>query len=202
MTNTQINQEEIEKLVNLEGKVRGVVFQTDAEYVKEKEGKKGLLLVKKELKRIGCPIEYEKIKATDWYSVGLRAISLLIIKKVFNWSDKEIESMGNAAPKYSFIVRLLMKYFLTLPMSYKQGPNYWKKHYTVGKLETPDYDLQRKYYVVRLKDFKIHPILCHYLGGYFVRIGQLVLRGSNFRFKETKCQFSGDPYHEFVVRWK
>ena len=202
MVNNQISTEEIKNLMKLPGKVRGVVFQTDAEYVKEKKGEKGLELVKKTLKKIGCPIDYEKIKATGWYSVGLRVISLLIIKDVFNWSDKEIETMGNAAPKYSFIVRLLMKYFLTFPMSYKQSPVYWKKHYTVGELEAPDYNLQKKYYIIRLKKFKIHPILCAYLGGYFVRIGQFVLKGSDFKVKETKCMFSGDSYHEFLITWK
>ena len=202
MAKNQITKDIIKKLIKIPGKTRGVGFHTDTEYVREKKGEKGLIAVKEELINLGCPIDYENIKITGWYPVGLRAVSVLAIKKVFNWSDKEIEDMGNTAPKYSFIVRLLMKYFLTFSMTHKQGSNYWVKHYTVGKLEPSNYDLEKKYYTVRVKDFKIHPILCIYLGGYIVRIGQFLLIGKNFKVKETKCMFKGDPYHEYVVRWE
>jgi len=199
----EITKEELDNLIKLKGEARGAVFQTDAEYVRLTKGEVGLSKVQEELKRMGHPIDYKNIRATEWYPVGLRAVSLLVIQKVFNWDDKEIEKMGNTAPKYSFIVRLLMKYFLTFPMSYKQSPTYWKKHYTIGKFETPGYDLEKKYYVARLKDFKTHPVVCVYLGGYFMRIGQFVLKGAkNFKVKETKCVFSGDHYHEFLITYE
>lgn len=198
----QINQEEINQLMAISGKARGAIFQTDAECIRSKKGETGLLAVKEELKKIGYQIDYENIRATDWYPVGLRVLSLIAIKKVFNLSDEEIKDMGNEAPKYSFIVKILMKYFLTFPLSYKEAPNYWKKHYTAGILEAPGYDLQVKSYIIRLKDFKIHPILCIYLGGYFMRIGQFVLKGNNFQVEETKCMFRGDPYHEYLIKWE
>lgn len=196
-------KEEIKKLMGTPGEARGVVFQTDAEYVQNKKGKEGLLKVKEELKKIGCPVDYENIKATGWYPLGLRAISLLAIKKVFDWGDKEIEDMGNAAPKYSFIVKMFLKYFSTIRMTYDESPKYWVKHYTTGQLETPGYSLKDKYFLVRLKNFKVHPILCVYLGGYFIRISQYLLKNTkNNKVKETKCVFRGDPYHEFVVTWE
>jgi hypothetical protein len=202
MVNNQITKEKIKKLMEIPGKAKGVVLKTDAEYIRQKKGKEGLTKVKEELKKIGCPINYEDIKATSWYPIGLRAISLLVIKKVFNWGNKEIENMGNEAPKYSFIVKSLLRYFLNFPRTYKEAPKYWEKHYMVGKLEAPDFDLKKKYYIIRLKDFKIHPILCVYLSGYFVRMGQLVLKGNNFKVEETKCMFLGDPYHEFLITWE
>ncbi len=198
----EITEEEVKKLMKIPGKARGVVFQTDAEYVRSKKGEEGLLAVQRELKKMGCPIDYENIKATSWHPLGLRAISLLVIKAIFNWSDKEIEDMGNMAPKYSFIVKMFLKYFFTISKSYKESPKYWVKHYTVGKLETPGYNLKKKYFYVRLKDFQIHPVLCVYLGGYFMRIAQYLVKGENFKSKETRCQFSGDPYHEFLVVWE
>jgi len=199
----ETSKEQLDNLMKIKGEVRGAVFQTDAEYVRIKKGGRGLVLVQEELKKLGHPIDYASIKATEWYPLGLRAISLLTIKKVFDWDDRDIEEMGNAAPKYSFIVRLLMKYFLTFPMSYKQSPAYWKKHYTVGKFKTPGYDLNKKYYIARLEDFKVHPILCVYLGGYFMRIGQFVLKeAKNFKVKETKCMFRGDSGHEFVITYE
>jgi len=201
MENSKITKEKAEELMNLSGKVRGVVLQTDAEYVRQKKGEGALDKVEEELKKMGVPISYKDIKATNWYPIGLRAISLLTIKKVFNWTNKEIKDMGNVAPKYSFVVKALIKYFITFERSYKESPKYWEKHYLAGELETADYDLKKKYYTLRLKNFKIHPILCIYLGGYFIRMGQLILKGENFRVKETKCQFLGDPYHEFLVEW-
>ena len=36
-----VSREEIEKLLKVEGKVKGVVFQTDAYYVLQKEGEEG-----------------------------------------------------------------------------------------------------------------------------------------------------------------
>ncbi len=203
MTNNQITKEEIKKIMEIPGKVRGTVFQTDAEYVKAKKGEEGLTSVKEELKKIDCSIDYENIKATGWYSLGLRAISLLAIKKTFDWGNEEMEDMGHAAPKYSFIVKMLLKYFLTVDMTYKESPKYWEKHYTVEKIEAPGYDLKEKYFLIRLKDFKIHPVLCTYLGGYFIMLSQYLLKGTkNNKVKETKCMFSGDPYHEFLVTWE
>ena len=202
MTNNQITKEKVKQLMEIPGKVKGVVLQTDAEYVRQKKGEKGLLIVEEELKKLNCPIKYEKIKATTWYPIGLRPVSLLVIKKVFNWNDKEIADMGNAAPKYSFVVKSLIKYFLTFERSYKESPKYWEKHYLIGKLETGDYDLKKKYYTIRVKDFKIHPILCTYLSGYFIRMGQLMLKGKNFKVKEIKCPFKGDSFHEYKVSWE
>lgn len=203
MAEDNFTKEEINNLLSSSGKVRGVAFHTDAEYVLQKKGKEGLLKVEEELKNIGCPIDYEKNEATGWYPVGLRIISLLAIKKVFNWGDKEIESMGKAAPKYSFIVKMLLKYFLTIAMTYKESPKYWVKHYTVGKIETPGYDLKKKYFLIRLKDLKIHPVLCTYLGGYFITLSQYLLKGTKKnKVEETKCMFKGDPYHEFLITWE
>ena len=130
----EITKEELDNLIKVKGEARGAVFQTDAEYVRLAKGEVGLSKVQEELKRMGHPIDYKNIRATEWYPVGLRAVSLLVIQKVFNWDDKEIEKMGNTAPKYSFIVRLLMKYFLTFPMSYKQSPTYWKNTIPLGSL--------------------------------------------------------------------
>lgn len=203
MVDNQLTKKEFEKLLEIPGKVRGVVFQTDAEYVRDKKGKKGVVAVEKELERLGFPINYKNIKAISWYPLGLRVVSLLVIRNMFNLQDSDIEEMGNLAPKYSLIVKLLMKYFLTIDMTYKESPKYWEKHYTVGRLETPGYSLEKKYFIVRITDFKIHPILCVYFKGYFKRISQFLLKDAkNFKTQETKCQFSGDPYHEIVITWE
>jgi len=198
----KITKAEIKKLMEIPGKVRGVVFATDLEYVKEKKGERGVGLLKKKIEEWGNPIDYKKVKVTEWYPVGLRAISLLAIKEAFGWGDKEIKDLGNCAPKYSFIVRMLMKSFLSLKRSFEETPKYWTKHYTVGKLEDYEFNDKEKYLVLRLHDFKIHPILCIYYLGYYLRISQYVFESEKITIEETKCMFRGDAYHEFVIRWE
>jgi len=197
-----MDKEEIQKLVKIPGRVRGQVFITDIEYVREKRGEEGVKILKKKMKELGNPINYEEVKVTEWYPLGLRVVSLLAIKEVFNWGDKEIWDMGNCAPKYSFIVKMLMKYFLSAERSFKESPKYWIKHYSVGKLEAHEFDEKEKYLTLRLHDFKIHPILCSYYLGYYLRIAQYVIKSEKIAIKETKCMFKGDSYHEFKIKWE
>lgn len=198
----EITKEEIKKLIEVEGKVRGVVFQTDATYVRLKKGEGGLKAVEKKTKELGWPIDYAGVKTMDWYPIGLRVLSLLTIKETFNWGDKEIYDMGDSAPKYSFIVKMLLKYFLSIRRSMEESPTYWAKHYTVGKLEFIELDEEKRYYIIRLKNFKIHPILCLYLTGYFHRISLYTIKSGKITIEEVKCMFKGDPYHEFIGKWE
>lgn len=202
MTNNKITKEEIKKLMEVPGKVRGQVFLTDLGYVKEKKGEKGVELLKKKIKEWNIPLGYDEAKPMEWYPVGFRAISLLAIKEVFGWGDKEIFDLGNNAPKYSFIVKMLMKYFLSAKRSFQESPKYWAKHYNVGKLEAHKFNNKEKYLILHLKEFKIHPILCTLYSGYYLRIAQYVIKSEKITIKETKCQFLGDPYHEYVIRWE
>jgi len=196
-----VNTEEIKKLIKIPGKVRGQVFITDLGYVREKKGEEGVRLLKKKIREWGVPIDYEKAKPLEWYSVGLRAISLLALKEVFGWGDKEIFDLGNCAPKFSFIVKMLMKYLLSPKKTFQESPRYWKKHYNIGKLEAHEFNDKEKYFVLHLKDFKINPILCTYLSGYYLRIAQYGIKSEKITIEETKCMHKGDPYHEFIIRW-
>lgn len=198
----EITKEEIERIFETPGKVRGVVFFTDAKYILEKKGKEGLEKVKEETKRMGHFIDYQKINSFEWYPVGLRVISLLAIKRAFGWSEKEIFEMGNYAPKVSIIVKLLLKYFISLKRSVQEVPRYWRKHYTIGKISCPEFHEDEKWLVIRVEGIKIHPILCVHLRGYFLRIAQYVIKSKKIEIKEVKCIHRGDPYHDFLFNWE
>lgn len=197
-----MTKEDIRKIMEMPGKVRGAVLQTDAEYVREKKGEKGLKLLKDETKKLGCPIDYEKISVTEWYPLGLRVVSLLAAQKAFGWGKEEIKNMGEAAPKHSFIVRILVKHFLTLKKSIKESPEYWRKHYTVGELSIPELNEKEKYFVLQIKEFKAHPILCTYLAGFFTTMSKFVIKSRKVNTEEIKCVFKGDPYHKYLIRWE
>lgn len=197
----EITKEEIKKVMEVEGKVIGAVFKTDAEYVREKKGPEGLKTLKKATEELGYPINYDQIKNTEWYPVGLRAVSLLAAKKAFNLGDKEIYDMGKCAPNYSFIVRMLMKSFISPKKIFESSPGYWSKHLTTGSLEAVKIDEKEKYAITRVKDFKVHPILCTYFTGYWSGIVKFGVKSEKLNTVETKCMFKGDPYHEFITRW-
>ena len=196
-----IKKEEADKLMQMKGEVRGVVFQTDAEYVRAKKGKEGLEEVKEQLKKLGYPINYEEARAMEWFPIGLRALSLLVIKDTFNWNDEEIEMMGNTAPKYSFIMKMLMRYFVSTEQTLKFSPKYWGRHYSVGELEIAEFHDKEKYAIVRVKDFKMPPPLTKYLEGYFCRVLEYTLPGQKVKGEQQKFTYKGDPYDEYRFFW-
>ncbi len=198
-----LTKQEIDEILKIKGKVRGVVFRTDGRYVLETKGEKGMKMLEAAIKETGQPIKYGKeFRATGWYPLSWRTLSLLVIQQTFNWGEKEISAMGQAAPKYSFIVKMLLPYFVSLEKTFKESSKYWQEHYSVGKLEAPVVDIEGKRLVIHLKDFKIHPVFCMYFKGYFKAIARLVVRTEKMTIKEIKCMFKGDDYHEFVIEWQ
>lgn len=191
-----------EELIQIQGQVRGAVFETDAEYIKNRLGREGLDKVVASLQAAGYPIRYGNVKSMEWLPLGLRALSLLVIKDVFNWNDEEIKEMGDAAPKYSFIVKLLMKFFVSPSVAFNHAPEYWVKHYDTGRLVAAELDEEKGHAVIHLHDFKVHPVYCKYLEGYFQRLFKFMYPSSLIEIIEVKCMCKGDVYHEFVVNWE
>jgi histidyl-tRNA synthetase len=76
----EIKKEELDKLMKIEGEIKGVAFQADAKYILEKEGEEGLKKLEKRVKEFGYPIDYRTVRALNFYPIGLRVISLLLIK--------------------------------------------------------------------------------------------------------------------------
>lgn len=195
-------KKEADKLMEMKGNVRGEAFRTHATYIRHREGERGVKAVEKKMTELGYPLKFDEIKPLRWYSESHSVLVILVAKELFNWKDSDIFDMGNSAPKYSFIVKLLMKYFLSPKTTLEQSPKYWRKHYDFGKLEVCQFDEKEKYMSVRVKGYKTHPIVCIFHKGYFLRLCQYVIKSKNITIEETKCMFKGDPYHEHVVRWE
>lgn len=188
---------------NVKGETRGVVFKTDAEFIKENMGEEGLDKLQNMANKLNIPIDYRgETNATKWYPLSLRLLSILLIQDLFEWDNKKIMEMGEAAPKYSFIVRTLMRYFISFEKTFSETTKYWKEHYSVGELVVPDSSVVNDNYLVfQLRDFKIHPVLCEYYKGYFLSICKMIIKAENMVMEETKCTFKGDECHEFKVTW-
>lgn len=194
-----LNKEQVERLLKVKGEVKGVVFQTDIDFVLKREGQAGLEKLKQRAKELGVDIPYGKAKALSWYPVGLRPISLLLMKDTFGWSDEDIRALGENAPKVSFIIKVLMKYMVSLKKSAEKSTEYWRKHYTVGHLELAKFDKEKRELVLRQTDFEIHPILYVYLEGYYESFFNFIQKGLKGKFQEAT--FEGKPCHEFVAHW-
>jgi hypothetical protein len=194
-----ITKVKADELMQIQGQVRGAVFETDAEYIRNRYGLEGLDKVMAALEAVGYPIQYGDVKSMEWLPLGLRALSLLIIKDVFNWNDEEIKDMGDAAPKYSFIVKLLMKFFVSPSVAFDHAPEYWVKHYDTGRLIAVDLDDEKGHAIIHLHDFKVHPLYCKYLEGYFQRLFKFMYPKSRIEITETQCMCRDDAHHEFVV---
>jgi len=196
-----LNKKLANKIINTQGEARGITLKTDADFILRKKGEKDLKKVEAELKNLGHPLKYKEIESMGFYPIGLRILSLLVAQKALGFSEKDIEQMGASAPKFSFLIKLFLQFFYSIPETIKQVPKMWKKHYTVGQLSA-EIDEDKKYAVVGLNGLDVHPIFCCYLNGYFSTVLQMVVK-ERVTSKEVKCPFknSQTQEHEFLLKW-
>lgn len=193
-----ITKEEFNEFMKLKGEIRGIGFQTEAKFVLKEEGEEGLKKLEDQMAKLGYP--YEDIKIMDFYPVGLLAVALVVIKRLFNYDDKKFQEMGEFESKFSLIIRLFMKYFVSLERVAKEAPKMWRKYYTIGDLKVVELNEKERYIVLRIENFSLHPILCQVLRGYFLNIVKMIIRHKT-SCEEIKCTHKGDDYHEFSVKW-
>lgn len=194
-----ISQEEIDKYMSLEGKVRGTSIKSYGEYIFKEEGAEGLKKLEDAMSELGCPIAYKEIKAMSWYPISQQVLTLDLIQKLFDYDDKKFQEIGKFSSKFSLIVRLLIKYILRRVQTGEKGPEIWKKLYTVGELEEVEVDIEKGRAVWRIKNFSAHPLLCQVIIGYLTSLLQMVM-GYKVICEETKCVHQGDSYHEFLIK--
>jgi hypothetical protein len=94
----------------------------------------------------------------------------------------------------------MLRYFISINNVLKEVPRYWEKHYTVGNMES-EYQENNTYFILRLKDFEVDPIICSYLSGYYLGVTELVKNFKNLKVEELKCIHKGGDYHEFIIKW-
>ncbi len=197
----EVNKETINAMMSSPGEVKGRVLKDDELFVLEKGGREKIDQIERELDMLACPFLYEEIKSEKYYPWARRALSLIAISRVFSMSKKEVEEMGRAAPKNSFLVNLFTKRFLTVEKIFKKASKAWRKDHTVGRLEVVETDSDAKRAVLRLYNLNFHPVFCDYLCGYFAAIAE---NGGleKVSCEEVKCYFKGESFfHEFLLKW-
>jgi hypothetical protein len=196
-----ISKEEIEELKKVEGNVRGDVIKSNAVFIEKKEGKEGIKALEKKMAELGYPLNFDKINSEKWYPVPLSALVIVMTKDLFNWSEKDIFEMGNYVPKFSFLARHVLKYFLSLKRFAKEVPKYWRQHFDFGELEVSELNEEKRYLILRERGYKSHPLICIYHAGYYLGVARFIIKSRKIEIKEIKCVFKGDPYHEYLITW-
>jgi predicted hydrocarbon binding protein len=197
-----LDKENLDKLLKEEGETKGVVFETDRIFVIKKAGEEGLRKVEEKIKELGYPIDYRNPRTEEWIPVGLRIISLLVIKDVLGFDDATIREMGRSAPNVSTFIRFFLHHLFSVKKILDMAPSLWSKHFrNFGEAENIKADEEGRETILRLKGAKGHPIFHLYLEGYFEKVVSLGIKGKNIKTKETKCIFRGDPYCEYTTHW-
>ncbi len=194
-------EENLEKLLNKEGRINGEVFHTQLEYIKKKKGEKGLDDFREKSVEMGKEIDLRNMDFKKWYPVGLRAFSFAVMIKAFEgWGREELMECGYQAPKTSFVLKLALRYFISFEDVLKKAPQLWRNHYDIGSLSVFRIDSEKKEAIIRIENFDISPLFCIFYLGYFQRVCELG-GGNNISVEKIRCIHEGDSFHEYLVRW-
>ena len=196
-----ITKEIADKIMTIDGEVRGVVFKTDGKFIEEEKGLDGLKKLENKLKELGYPISYSNIHTMNFYPMGLRVLSLLAIHETFNFCDEDLTRMGAQSPKFSLIIKLFAKFFTSISKTINQASMMWKKHYTVGNL-IAEANEDENWALIKLTDLKTHPLFEVYLEGYLKTIVQMIVRGQvHCRITKSPNKNNKDKYTEYKLTW-
>lgn len=195
-----ITRQEFDDLMKIKAEVRGSGPRNIGLFILKGKGKEALERLEKIITNLGYPIKYEKLRPMSFYPFGLVAVSLLAIKRLFNYDNKEFQEMGGADAKFSPITKIFLKHFVSVKRVAKAAPRMWKKYNAGGNLKVINYDEDKKYAILRVENFCIHPLHCQYLIGYFSSVIQMIV-GKKGVCEETKCVHRGHDHHEFLLKW-
>ncbi|MGB3988498.1 MAG: hypothetical protein WBK67_02270 [Minisyncoccales bacterium] len=199
--NLNITKETVKTLIDQKGEARGIAFQTDEKFILFKKGAEKLGEIESQIGLlIDEDFKYDKIDASGFYPVGLRAVSILVIAESLDLDDSGIKDMGFLAPKTSMAIRLFTRYFLSIEKVFEKVAMIWSRHYTSGTLEPLEINHSENYLKLKLKDFNVHPVFCTYLSGYFKKIGEMATK-DKVTIEEIECFFKEGKDHIFEIRW-
>jgi hypothetical protein len=142
-----MEKEEIKRILNLEGQVRGDVLITDLSYIGRLSGPEAKRRVEEELKSIDFNIDFEKIKKTSWYPIGWKVLVLLLTREVMKWADQDLVDMGRFASKESFILKTLLRYFVSLDRTFKESERFWLNYWKAGEFVPYEINEKEKYLI-------------------------------------------------------
>ncbi len=194
-------EETAEKLLSFEGKAKGEIFRKCLDYIRQKEGEEGVRKVEEKVREVSS-IDIDKVKSLNWVKEGVSSLTIITAKELFDWDDDEVYRMGSFVPKTSFITKILVRHFASREKVFREAPRYWSRHCDFGEMESVELSEEGKYVILRLKGFRVHPVICKFHGGYIKGFAEIGMKGKNIKVEEVKCPYRGDDYHEYKLTWE
>ena len=105
--------------------------------------------------------------------------------------------------KASWIIKLFMQYFFSVEKMIEQSQKTWSKYFTVGRVKVESFDKEKKYIILKIEDFDLHPIYCHCLKGVFLELIRMAIKPKKISCQETNCSFGNGKKksHYFLIKW-
>lgn len=195
-----ISKKQLDKLASIEGKVRGIGLRDGLVFIQKEEGEEGLRKIEEAMEDLGHPVSLESVNMTKFYSLRVVVILFVAAQEIFNWEDEKFNEMGEFSSTTSSIIRIFMKYLVSLERVVEKAQSMWNTYFSIGEIEIIEFDKEGKKIVMHLKKFNLHPLHCQYLKGYLSKMFGIILKTSAY-VEETKCVHQGDDFHEFVLGW-
>lgn len=143
----------------------------------------------------GATQKTTKVDPLRRYPIAIEMSLIFASKDVLGWGHDELKELGRNIPRVSFVVKLFLRYFLTLETSTREASKYWDKHFDFGELEVLSTDIDSGNYIVEVRGFDIHPDYCVFLCGFLeTMIGFVVSRP--IQSEVIKCS-DGDGLNRF-----
>ncbi len=199
--NNKSLKEQAEELTKIPGEIKGEAFNSFIFYIRRREGEKGLDRVLEKIRNMGFSFDYKAIEPLQFYPESLRVILAITAKEILEWTEEDVFEMGNLAPRRSFIIKVLLRYLVSVEKLYEKAPFYWGKHYNFGELKKIDFNKNEKYVIVRVIGYNFHPVMCIVFAGFFKGMTEFCVKGGRVKSEEVKCMHNGHPYHEYRITW-
>jgi len=196
----KITKEIVDEIMAIPGEARGGAIKNDWKVLFLKKGKQGILKLEERMKELGVPIIYNKIKIMDFYPIGVDMLSMLVMREIFDFEEKDFKELGKRQVKISSLLKFLIRHFASIKLLIKGANAMWREHYTTGELSIINTNIKDSRITIILKDFETHRFFCALLCGYFAEMLSIVL-ATDVSCNEMKCPLKGAHYHEFLLKW-
>ena len=193
-------KEEIERISSLPGEAIGASLKEDVGFLLLKEGEEGLKRVEAELTKVSHPLQLKKIKTFHWYPFYYGIFIHAINRDLFQWSDETYRENGRYSAKISVVLKIGIKYFISVERTLEHVNRAWRMYYTMGEVSS-EYDKEKRSIIVTFKGFTGHPTFCRSLEGFAWQVFYYHLRINTIVVKERECPFNGGSAHRIQRTW-
>ncbi len=114
--------------MNIKGEIRGMSLKIMASFILKEKGKEGLKKIEDTITNLGYPLKYRQIKAMAFYPIGLDPFMMVVAKKVLNFDKEDFRKLGEFSPKTAIIIRLFLKYLISVRKVAENVTEMWKKY--------------------------------------------------------------------------